>query len=310
MESLAPGMRRIGKVQRRIFPGIARMTPEQLARMQSRAVPEALAAVLLGRRIDGVHTVDRTAGEVPIRIYAPVAAAPAARPVVVYFHGGGFVFGDLRGGDWMCSRVSRYLGAVVVSVEYRLAPSFPFPAAVDDCYAALCWTTEHATELGGDPSRLAVMGESAGGNLAAVACLQAREGGGPDIRHQALLYPVVSGEDSESRRINAGAYILTAADMQRFGELYAPDEADWRAAPLIAASHENLPPAMIVVAGHDPLHDDGVRYGEVLRDAGVAVDLVEYPAMPHGFMNFPWFARDATNALVRVVAAQRSALSA
>src|SRR6185312_13141293 len=162
---------------------------------------------------------------------------------------------------------------------YRLAPSFPFPAAVDDCYAALCWTTEHATELGGDPSRLAVMGESAGGNLAAVACLQAREGGGPDIRHQALLYPVVSGEDSESRRINAGAYILTAADMQRFGELYAPDEADWRAAPLIAASHENLPPAMIVVAGHDPLHDDGVRYGEVLRDAGVAVDLVEYPAM-------------------------------
>ena len=137
----------------------------------------------------------------------------------------------------------------------------------------------------------------------------ARERGVPDTRHQALLYPVVGAEDSESRRMNAAAHILTAADMQRFGELYAPDELDWRAAPLVAASHENLPPALIVVAGQDPLHDDGVRYAVVLRDAGVAVDLVECPAMPHGYMNFPRFDRDAIKTLVLVVAAQRAALA-
>jgi acetyl esterase len=301
-------MRRIGKVQRRVFPGIARMTPEQLTRAQSGRVPEALAAALLGSRTKGVHTEDRLAGSIPVRIYTPTAPAVAARPVVVYFHGGGFVFGDLRGGDWMCSRVCRHLDAIVVSVEYRLAPLFPFPAAVDDSYAGLTWATTHAAELGGDPTRLAVMGESAGGNLAAVCCLRARDEGGPTIRHQALLYPVVGDEDSESRRVNADAFILTVADMQRFAELYAPDESDWRAAPLVAESHRDLPPALIVVAGHDPLHDDGVRYAEALERAGGKVELLEYPAMPHGFMNFPRFARDATRALVRVVAAQRAAL--
>jgi acetyl esterase len=138
----------------------------------------------------------------------------------------------------------------------------------------------------------------------------ARDTGGPAIHHQALLYPVTGAVGSESRRVNADAFILTAADMKRFDELYAGDHDDWRVSPLLAASFEGLPPAIIEVAGHDPLHDDGVQYADALRAAGVSVELREYPAMPHGFLNFPRFARDAAPAIAAVVASQRAALRA
>ena len=309
MEPLAPGMRRIGKIMRRL-PGasVATLTPEEIARNSGAGAPELFASILMGTRPRGVTSEDRAADGIPIRVYTPSGTA-TARPLIVYFHGGGFVFGDLRGGDWICGSVAKDLGAIVVSVDYRLAPKHSFPAGVDDCVAALGWAAAHAGELGADAARLGVMGESAGGNLAAVVALMARDAGGPVIRHQALLYPVTGAFGSESRRVNADAFILTAADMAKFGELYAGDDEDWRVSPLKAASLAGLPPALIEVAAHDPLHDDGVQYAAALRAAGVEVQLLDYPAMPHGFLNFPRFARDAKPALAAVVAAQRAALA-
>jgi acetyl esterase len=308
MEPLAPGMRRIGKIMQRM-PGasVAKATARQIARNSGAGAPELVASVLMGRRPKGVTTEDRAVGEIRVRIYKH-AGGKAVRPLVVYFHGGGFVFGDLRGGDWMCGTIARDVDAVVVSVEYRLAPKHVFPTAVDDSYAGLLWAAEHAAELGADAERLGVMGESAGGNLAAVVALMARDNAGPVIRHQALLYPVTGALDSESRRTNSDAYILTAADMAKFAELYAADFDDWRASPLKAVSLAGLPPALIVVAGHDPLHDDGVLYAKALEATGVKVQLLDFPGMPHGFLNFPRFARDATPAMAAIVDSQRFAL--
>lgn len=309
MEQLAPGMRRLGKVMRRM-PGasVADATPEEIARSSGAGAPELIASILQGTRPRGVRSDDRMADGVPIRVYTPRGPAAVSRPLIVYFHGGGFVFGDLRGGDWICGTVAKGLDAIVVSVQYRLAPEHPFPAGVEDCYCAFVWAAAHASELGADAQRLGVIGESAGGNLAAVVALTARDDGRLPIRHQALLYPVTGARDSDSRRANADAVILTAADMRRFDELYAGDPADWRVSPLTAASLSGLPRTLIVVAGHDPLHDDGVLYADALRAAGVEADLLEYPAMPHGFLNFPRFARDAKSAMAEVVEAQRAAL--
>jgi acetyl esterase len=303
-------MRMIGAVMRRL-PGssVATATDAQIARGSGgEGAPELLASVLMGVRPKGVSSEDRRADGVPIRIYRPDRPG-TGRPLVLYFHGGGFVFGDLRGGDWIAGTVAKQLDAVVVSVDYRLAPKHPFPAGVEDCFAALVWAAAHAAELGADAGRLGVMGESAGGNLAAVVALMARDASEPVVRHQALLYPATGVEDSASRRENADAVILTAADMRRFDELYAGDRSDWRVSPIAAPTFAGLPPALIVVGSHDPLHDDGVRYAEVLEAADVPVRLVEYPAMPHGFLNFPRFARDAVPAMKQVVFAQRRALA-
>ncbi len=308
MEPLAPGMRRTGKVMRHM-PGasVARATSEEIARNSGGGAPELMASILMGKRPKGVVTEDRTVEGIPIRIYTPVTTG-TERPLVIYFHGGGFVFGDLRGGDWMCGTVAHDLDAVVVSVDYRLAPKHPFPAGVDDCYAVLVWATTHADELGADARKLGVMGESAGGNLAAVVTLMARDSRGPVILHQALLYPSTGAGDTESRRANADAFILTAADMKKFGELYGGDQDDWRVSPIKAQSFAGLPSTLIEVGGHDPLHDDGVLYAEALRAAGVEVQLIEFSAMPHGFLNFPRFARDAGPAMAAVVESQRLAL--
>ena len=307
-EPLAPGMRRIGKVMRHM-PGasVAKASPEEIERNSGAGAPELFASILMGTRPRGVASEDRIADGIPIRVYTPPGRA-AGRPLVVYFHGGGFVFGDLRGGDWICGEVAKGLDAVVVSIDYRLAPKHPFPAGVDDCFAGLAWAVAHAGELGADAAHVGVMGESAGGNLAAVVALMARDGG-LALSHQALLYPVTGAHDSESRRANADAFILTLADMRKFDELYAGDAADWRVSPLIAPSLAGLPPALVVVGGHDPLHDDGVLYADALRAAGVAVELIDYPAMPHGFLNFPRFARDARPAIAAVIRSQRAAFA-
>jgi len=312
MEPLAPGMRRVGKVMRRM-PGasVAKATPKEIERNSGGGAPEFFASILQGKKPAGVTSEDLSADGIPVRVYrgaSSPAGAATAKPLVVYFHGGGFVYGDLRGGDWICGTVAEGLDAVVVSVDYALAPKHPFPAGVDDCYAATVWAVANAAQLGADPGRVGVMGESAGGNLAAVVALMARDKGGPAIHHQALLYPVTGAHDSESRRANADAFILTAADMKKFDELYKGPKTDWRVSPLLAESLADLPPAIIEVAGHDPLHDDGVRYAEALQAAGVAVELRDYPAMPHGFLNFPRFARDARPGIEAVVASQRAAL--
>jgi acetyl esterase len=309
MEPLAPGMRRVGALLRRL-PGssIASVDPDTLEKRQATKVPEGFAFVLMGTRPRSVSTEDRRIGDIPIRIYTPKRASVGLRPLVVYFHGGGFVTGDLRGGDWISGSVADQLDAVVVSAGYRLAPKHPFPAAIDDCYTALEWAATNAASLWASADRIGVMGESAGGNLAAVVALLARDRRGPRILHQGLMYPATGGGDTESRRLNATAIVLTAEDMEVFGRLYGGDPKDWRVSPLKAASFAGLPPALIQVAGHDPLHDDGVLYASALRDAGVPVTLTEYASMPHGFVNFPRFARDAKPAIAELVAAQKVAL--
>jgi acetyl esterase len=314
MEPLAPGMRRTGKVVRRL-PGasIALATDADIERASGGSTPEFFASILQGTKPKGVTAEDREVEGIRVRIYRPASPAvpelaEGPHPLIVYFHGGGFVYGDLRGGDWLCGTVAKDLEAIVVSVEYRLAPKHPFPAGIEDCYAATVWCARHAAELGADAARLGVMGESAGGTLAAVVTLMARDNDGPVIRHQALLYPSTGAGDTESRRANADAFILTAADMKRFGELYAGDPSDWRVSPIKAKSFAGLPPALVEVAEHDPLHDDGVLYAEKLRAAGVDVRLVNFPAMPHGFLNFPRFAKDAKPGVAKIVEAQRAAL--
>ncbi len=286
--------------------------------MQSRRMPSnGFTNRMFGAIVPGTEVRDRTAagpgGDIPVRVYRPAAAGRSARPLVLYFHGGGFVFGDLRMGDWMCSSVAVTVGAVVVSVDYRLAPTHPFPAAVDDCYAALTWAAANAVELGaaaaGDPSatRIGVMGESAGGNLSAVTCLLARDRGGPKISHQALLYPA-----TDMTRVPAAArsLIISEPDMQAFRRLYLgeADPADPRASPLLAVDHSGLPPALIQVAEHDPLRQDGVRYAAALRSAGVPVRLTEYVGMPHGYLNFPGVCRSARQAMAEICAEQAAAL--
>jgi acetyl esterase len=318
-------MRRTGKVMRRM-PGasVALATDEEIARNSGASAPELMASILQGKKPRGVTTEDRTVEGIPIRVYRPSSpsrasgsaspsspsrASGSARPLIVYFHGGGFVFGSLRGGDWICGTVAKELDAIVVSVQYRLAPTNPFPAGIDDCYEVLEWVAANAEPLGADANRLGVMGESSGGNLAAVVALMARDRKGPVIRHQALLYPATGAGDTESRRANADAFILTRADMQKFGELYGGDPTNWRVSPIVAKSFKNLPPAIVVVGGHDPLHDDGTLYADALSRAGVATELLEYPAMPHGFLNFPRFARDAKPAIAAVIESQRQALA-
>ncbi len=234
-------------------------------------------------------TADGPLGPIPLRVYRP-AGVPASTPlaVLVFFHGGGWVIGDLETHDVLCRQLTAGSGVSVVSVDYRLAPEHKFPAAVDDAWAATRWVVAHAGELGADASRLAVGGDSAGGNLAAVVALLARDKGAPAIAVQVLIYPVTDlvGE-TRSYRDFAEGYLLTREGMRWFIAHYLTAEAeaaDWRASPLRAQSLAGLPPALIVTAGFDPLRDEGEAYAERLRDAGVRVDSVCYGGMIHGFV--------------------------
>jgi acetyl esterase len=280
---------------------------------QARHVPDmALTSWMFGKVVPGTEVTDRAipgpAGDLTVRVYRPVRASSGARPLIVHFHGGGFVFGDLRLSDWLCSSVAVTVGAVVVSVQYRLAPAHRFPAAVDDCLAALVWAAENAVawDAGGP---IGLMGESAGGNLSAVLCLLARDGGGPLISHQTLLYPATDLTVS-SRPDAANALFVPEPDLQAYRRYYLGDAdgRDFRASPLLAEDHSGLPPALIQVAEHDPLRDDGIRYAAALRAAGVPVRLTEYVGMPHGFLNFPGVCRSAPQALAEICAEQTAAL--
>jgi acetyl esterase len=278
--------------------------------MQSRAFPDnALMKFIFGSTRPGIAVSDRTipgpGGDLPIRIYRPASAGP--RPLVLNIHGGGFVFGSLRMSDWLCSNVAATVGAVVVSVDYRLAPVHRFPAAVDDCYAALTWAAEHA----GADGPIGGMGESAGGNLSAVVCLLARDRGGPALSHQTLLYPATNlTRVAPPPSTGEKPLFLSVPEMQAYRRYYLgnADPADFRASPLLAASHTGLPPALIQVGEHDPLRADGVAYAEALRAAGVPVRLTEYVGMPHGYLNFPGLCRLAPQALAEITAEQRAAL--
>lgn len=244
-------------------------------------------------------------GEIPIRIYAD--RGTRNRPAVLYYHGGGWVLGNLDTHD----KVTRYLAAgsscVVVSVNYRLAPEHPFPAAVEDAYAALQWVSTNAETIGVDPLRIAVAGDSAGGNLAAVVSLLARDRKGPPISCQALIYPVtdLSSLNTSSYRQFAEGFLLTKEGMEWFRSHYLPKMEDWNhpyASPLLAQDHRNLPLAIVITAQFDPLRDEGEAYAEKLRQAGVPVRLFRYDGMIHGFVSFPEVFRQARDALDRIAA--------
>jgi acetyl esterase len=232
------------------------------------------------------RTVPGATGDLRARVYRPEASGPV--PTVVLVHGGGWVIGDLETHDNMARSLCRDCRAVVVSVDYRLAPESPFPAAVDDAIAATVWAAEHLDGLGGD-GRLAVAGDSAGGNLAAVVCQQLRDRGGPALAGQFLIYPAtdVSG-DYPSRVENSEGYFLELATMAWFINHYAPDRSaydDPRVSPLKAGDLSGLPPAVVVTAEYDPLRDEGEAYAVRLREAGVATQVRRFDGMIHGFFD-------------------------
>jgi len=237
------------------------------------------------------RTIDGPGGSLPLRIYRPAAEA-AARPLVVYFHGGGWVVGDLDTHDPVCRALCAGAEAVVVSVDYRLAPEHRFPAAPDDCEAATRWAIAHAASLGADPSRAVLAGDSAGGNLATVVALRLRDSDGPRPAGQLLLYPVTDHYDAAygSYDTFAEGYGLTRAAMQWFWDHYlgAPADASLsaHAAPMRASDLRGLPPALVLTAGHDVLRDEGEVYAQRLRAAGVDAVLDRHGPMHHGF--FSW----------------------
>ena len=298
---------------------VATMSEAEVIALQARRVPaNAVTRWLFGAAPPGVETTDRKvpgpAGDIPVRVYRPSGDGPSGgsvgRPLVLYFHGGGFALGNLDLGNWICGSVAARVGAVVVSVDYRLAPSNRFPAAVEDCSAALGWAAEHAAELGAT-GPIGVMGESAGGNLAAVTSLIARDRGGPQVSHQALIYPVTDMTAVHKTTAGPSTPFLSDAEIAAYHRHYLGPDGDaahrW-ASPLLA-DLGGLPPALIQVGEHDPLRDDGKRYTAALRAAGVPVRLTEYVGMPHGFVNFPGLSSAAHQALAEVCAEQAAALA-
>lgn len=225
-------------------------------------------------------------GGVPARLYRPVDVEDAAiLPAYIHLHGGGWVLGDLDGCHSFCAEIAAATGIAVVAVDYRLAPEHPFPAGLDDSLMAVRQVVEQAATLGIDPNGLCIGGDSAGGNLAAVACLALRDGGGPAMRAQVLLYPVTDLRmQTASYAMPEGDGLLTAGMMRWFRDLYAGDAADWRVSPLLTASHAGLPPAYIITCGFDPLRDEGRAYAAALAQAGGAVIHAPYPDQFHGFL--------------------------
>ncbi len=266
--------------------------PPEVARIEDRVIPGS-------------------AGDIPVRIYTP--DAPEPRPVIAFFHGGGFVICSVETHDGLARRLTNATGAVVVSVEYRLAPEARCPAAAEDCYAATQWVHEHAAELGADPARLIVAGDSAGGNLTAVVALMAREQGGPPIAHQVLVYPVIDAAcDAPSYTENAEGYFLEATGMRWFWDHYLGPDGDGshhHASPIRASDLSGLPPAVVITAEFDPLRDEGEAYAEALRAAGVPVTVQRYDGMIHGFVSMPMLFPEAGDAMTVIVDALQPALS-
>lgn len=228
------------------------------------------------------------AGDLELRLYSPVAAGSAPLPGLVFYHGGGFVFGDLDTHDGLCRILANEAGVRVIAVHYRLSPEHKFPAAIDDALAALSWVETNAASLGVDANLLAVGGDSAGGTLAAIVAQTAKAKGGPKLSYQMLFFPITQiGEEMGSFNAFGEGYFLERNALLCFYEHYLPDDADKsdpRVSPLKANDLGGLPPTYVVLAGFDPLHDEGLAYAEKLRAAGVEVAIADYPDMVHGFI--------------------------
>jgi acetyl esterase len=290
---------------------IETVTPE-LARAERRRM-----AAVFGGRPEPVGAVRNLTidGPVPLpaRHYAP-AELGGPRPLLAYFHGGGFVFGDLDTHDAVCRLLCRSSGAHVLAVDYRLAPENPFPAAVEDARGALAWAHAHAAQLGADPARVGVGGDSAGGNLAAVASQLAARDGGPAPAVQLLIYPATdaSGHRRPSRDLFGEGFFLTNAEMNwfeasYFGSVAGPAGRDPRASPLLAEDLSGLAPAVVITAGFDPLRDEGEEYARALAQAGTPVVLRRFDSYIHGFISAPGVSRRLREAVLEIGAMTRAA---
>lgn len=284
-------------------------TPEEAraairARIAALGPPEPVATV-------ADHRLAVAGSEITVRVYGPGGSGP--HPALVFYHGGGWVIGDLDTHDGLCRSLTNAAGCVVASVDYRLAPEHRYPVAAEDAYAALTWVVARAGELGIDPARAAVGGDSAGGNLAAVVALMARDRRGPAIVRQVLIYPVTDHDlDTPSYHANATGYVLTREGMRWFWRHYVAREGQGGepyASPLRAPSLAGLPPALVITAGYDPLRDEGEAYAARLRDAGVPVRLTRYPGMFHGFLRMTLALDQARVALDEIAASLRRAFT-
>jgi acetyl esterase len=293
---------------------LSQQSPEDLRQAYS-----AMAAMAAKEDVRSVmdRTIPGPGGDIPVRVYVPTQAASAVSdgtgaPVLVWFHGGGWVIGDLETADGTARALANAADVVVVSVDYRLAPENRFPAAFDDAMAAIQWVVDKGEELGLDPSRLAVGGDSAGGNLAAVACQQLRDSG-PPIRFQLLVYPVTDARlSSPSIDENAEGYFLTREVMLWFRDHYLGDRDrdDPRVSPLRASEEAltGVAPALVITAEYDPLRDEGEAYGDRLRAAGVDCEVTRYDSMIHGFFSMKDLIPEGGLAITQAAQALRSAL--
>jgi acetyl esterase/lipase len=290
-------------------PAFHQMSPaEARAQMARRTAPE--------QQVPSVGVADRVlagpGGDLPVRIYTPQGAGPFG--ALVYYHGGGWVLGNIAMTDLPCRLLAKASGCIVVSVDYRLAPEHKFPAPAEDCYAAVKWLADNAASVNCDPSRLAVGGSSAGGNLAAAVALMARDRGGPHIAFQLLVYPATRRElDTNSHRQFASDnyYILSRADMEWFWNHYLESPADAAnpyACPDRAATLKGLPPALVITAEFDPLRDEGEAYAARLREDGVPSVLKRYSGVTHGFFGMPMQVDQAKHAIEEAAAALRLAI--
>jgi acetyl esterase len=289
---------------------------EELPVSEARAEIRREAALYSGAtlpvdRVDEVE-VPGAAGPLAARLYSP-AGVPSPAPLLVYLHGGGWVVGDLDTHDQPCRFLAQHVGVRVLSVDYRLAPEHPFPAAVDDSVAAIRHAIEEAERFGADPARVAVGGDSAGGNLAAAAARLLTIDGGPVPAFQLLIYPVTDlTRKRESYRLFSEGFFLTDRQMDWYREHYLADESqasDPRASPILASNLAGLPPAHVVTAGFDVLRDEGEDYAGLLRDAGVQVTTTREPGLIHGFTHGAETGRAARRAMLRVADALRAGLA-
>lgn len=282
------------------------MSPAQ-ARELSKSLMMPTEPEPVGNIVD--RTVPGPDGELPVRIYTPQGSGPF--PILVFYHGGGWVIGDIESHDPVCRRLTKLAECIVVSVDYRLAPEYPFPAAPEDCYAATQWIASHASELQGDATRIAIGGDSAGGNLSAVVAQMARDRSGPPLVFQLLIYPATDMRmNTPSIEENGKGYLLTKEDMIWFSNHYLPNSEDKlhsQASPFLATDLSGLPPALIITAEYDPLRDEGELYGERLKEAGVPVTVSRYKGAIHGFVGLIELGNQA---LAEAAAALKAAFAA
>jgi acetyl esterase len=311
-QTLAPDIQLLlAMMERQNLPLIETLSPAEartqvLHQSQAYAGPEIEVKEVRDIEVDGAE------GPIKARHYVPTEPG-GPHPLLVYYHGGGFVICDLDTHDAPCRLLCRYAGVHVLSIDYRLAPEQPFPAAVDDCQAALRWAFEHAAELGADPNTIAVGGDSAGGNLATDMALLARKGENPMPHFQLLIYPVTDFTNPRpSRHTFAEGFFLTQSEMDWFNQHYVlscgADPTEPRLSPFLVDDLSGLPPAYVCTAGFDPLRDEGEEYAEKLRAAGNRVVLRRFPGLIHGFINMTAASRTSRDAMIEVGGSVRAML--